>query len=109
MIYFLSFLFISISPAKQTASVTTQKIHELCMDRFPRTVDKRKIVCDCVSRNLRLKLDGKELKFVHKFLASKKEPLKMNDEQTMLIEYSNNVSEKCIENPSWVVNQDDAQ
>lgn len=82
-----------------------KKIHELCMSRFARTLDTRKAVCDCSVKNLDLKNDEKELEFIYQFLKNKKAPEKLNDEQTMLVEYSTDVSEKCVKDPTWVVNQ----
>lgn len=80
-------------------------LHALCMSRFSRTLDKRKVVCDCSVKNLTQNNSDKELLFIYRVLENKKAPQKLNDEQIMLVEFSRNVSEKCLENPKWVVGQ----
>lgn len=102
------FCILSFSISAASADGTQQikkKIHDLCMSRFSRTLDTRKATCDCSVKNLALKNNESELKFIYQVLKSKKTPKKTNDEQEMLVEYSRNVSEKCLQNPKWVVNE----
>lgn len=98
------FIIANTARANDTSSIKA-KIFDLCMSRFSRTIDTRKAVCDCSVKNLSLKNDQKELAFIYSVLKNKKAPKKLNDEQVMLVEYSTDVSEKCLENPKWTVNQ----
>lgn len=78
-----------------------QKIHELCMARFPRTVDTRKFTCDCEARNLKVKAKDKDLKFLFDYFKTKKLAPKITDEQNMLIEFSVSVAEECVKDYKW--------
>ena len=79
----------------------SQKIHELCMERFPRTVDKRKFTCDCEARNLKVKAKEKDLKFLYDYFKTKKLAPKITEEQNMLIEFSVSVAEECVKDYKW--------
>ncbi len=92
----------SFASAKDKTTMQAQ-LHQLCMERFARTLDARKAVCDCSVRNMALKNNEKELAFIYKVLKSKSAPKKMNDEQVMLVEFSRNVSVKCVQDPKWTL------
>lgn len=79
----------------------SKQIHSMCMERFPRTVDKRKMTCDCEARNLKVKAKEKDLKFLADYFKTKKLPLKITDEQNMLVEFSISVGEECVKNSNW--------
>jgi hypothetical protein len=100
------------TPVKLSAEAQKRKdildeMHKICMVKFPRPVDKRKLTCDCLTRNFNQKLDTKDLVILLADYKTsderKKLPPKEDDPNEALFMFNIDVSEACIKNPKWKI------